>query len=67
MATFKVNIAQQSYATIEVEAKTKEKAEEIVKDKTQSEIDDEALNRDYSDYIEVLSVDETAHANQTHK
>ena len=67
MATYKVNIEQMSYATIEVEANSKEEAEEIVNDMSQSEVDDDAQDRDYSDYKEVLSVDEVSHANQNHK
>ncbi len=67
MATYKVNIEQMSYATIEVEANSKEEAEELVNDMSQSEVDDDAQDRDYSDYKEVLSVDEVSHANQNHK
>ena len=67
MATYKVNIEQMSYATIEVEANSKEEAEELVNDMSQSEVDDDAQDRDYSDYKEVLSVDELSHANQNHK
>ena len=67
MATYKVNIEQMSYATIEVEANSKEEAEELVNDMSQSEVDDNAQDRDYSDYKEVLSVDEVSHANQNHK
>ena len=67
MATYKVNIEQMSYATIEVEANSKEEAEELVNDMSQSEVDDDAQDRDYSDFVTVLSVDELSHANQTHK
>ena len=67
MATYKVNIEQMSYAIIEVEANSKEEAEELVNDMSQSEVDDDAQDRDYSDYKEVLSVDEVSHANQNHK
>ena len=67
MATYKVNIEQMSYATIEVEANSKEEAEEIVNDMSQSEVDDDAQDRDYSDFVTVLSVDELSHANQNHK
>tara|TARA_R100000008_G_scaffold41244_2_gene23749 strand:+ start:2841 stop:3041 length:201 start_codon:yes stop_codon:yes gene_type:complete len=54
---FRVHIVQQSGATIEVEANTKEEAKQIVYDMSQSEIDDDAQERDYSDYIEIISVD----------
>ena len=67
MATYKVNIEQMSYATIEVEANSKEEAEELVNDMSQSEVDDDAQDRDYSDLVTVLSVDELSHANQNHK
>lgn len=67
MATYKVNIEQMSYATIEVEANSKEEAEELVNDMSQSEVDDDAQDRDYSDFVTVLSVDELSHANQNHK
>ena len=67
MATYKVNIEQMSYASIEVEANSKEEAEELVNDMSQSEVDDDAQDRDYSDFVTVLSVDELSHANQNHK
>ena len=67
MATYKVNIEQMSYATIEVQANSKEEAEELVNDMSQSEVDDDAQDRDYSDFVTVLSVDELSHANQNHK
>ena len=67
MANYKVNIEQMSYATIEVEANSKEEAEELVNDMSQSEVDDDAQDRDYSDFVTVLSVDELSHANQNHK
>lgn len=67
MATYKVNIEQMSYATVEVEADSKEDAEELVNDMSQSEVDDDAQDRDYSDFVTVLSVDEVSHANQNHK
>tara|TARA_R100000995_G_scaffold84857_2_gene65276 strand:+ start:1091 stop:1294 length:204 start_codon:yes stop_codon:yes gene_type:complete len=67
MATYKVNIEQMSYATVEVEADSKEDAEELVNDMSQSEVDDDAQDRDYSDFVNVLSVDEVSHANQNHK
>tara|TARA_Y100000004_G_scaffold179358_1_gene222890 strand:- start:1221 stop:1424 length:204 start_codon:yes stop_codon:yes gene_type:complete len=67
MATYKVNIEQMSYTTIEVEANSKEEAEELVNDMSGSEVEDDAVDRDYSDYKEVLSVDEVSHANQNHK
>lgn len=67
MATYKVNIEQMSYTTIEVEANSKEEAEELVNDMSQSEVDDDAQDRDYSDFVTVLSVDELSHANQNHK
>ena len=67
MATYKVNIEQMSYATVEVEADSKEDAEELVNDMSQSEVDDDAQDRDYSDFLTVLSVDEVSHANQNNK
>ena len=47
--------------------KSKEEAEELVNDMSQSEVDDDAQDRDYSDFVTVLSVDELSHANQNHK
>ncbi len=55
---YNVNISQMSYATIEVDADSKEEAEQKVKDMSHSEIDDNAQLRDTSDFIEVIEVDE---------
>ena len=55
---YNVNISQMSYATIEVDADSKEEAEQKVKDMSHSEIDDNAQHRSTSDFIEVIEVDE---------
>ena len=55
---YNVNISQMSYAIIEVDADSKEKAEQKVKDMSHSEIDDNAQHRSTSDFIEVIEVDE---------
>ena len=47
-----------SYATIEVDADSKEEAEQKVKDMSHSEIDDNAQHRSTSDFVEVIEVDE---------
>jgi hypothetical protein len=64
---YKVYIEQMSYTNIEVEANSEEDAIEIVNDMSGSDVEDDAVDRDYSDYKEVLSVDELSHANQNHK
>ncbi len=55
---YNVNISQMSYAIIEVDADSKEEAEQKVKDMSHSEIDDNAQHRSTSDFIEVIEVDE---------
>ena len=55
---YNVNISQMSYATIEVDADSKEEAEQKVKDMSHSEIDDNAQLRDTSDFIEICETEE---------
>ena len=47
-----------SYATIEVDADSKEEAKQKVKDMSHSEIDDEGQLRSTSDFIEINEVEE---------
>ena len=55
---YNVTISQMSYATIEVDADSKEEAESMVKDMSHSDIDDDAQHRSTSDFIEIIEVDE---------
>ena len=55
---YNVNISQMSYATIEVDADSKEEAESMVRDMSHDDIDDNAQHRCTSDFIEVIEVDE---------
>ena len=55
---YNVNISQMSYATIEVDADSKEDAEQKVKDMSHDDIDNDAQHRSTSDFIEVIEVDE---------
>jgi hypothetical protein len=55
---YNVNISQMSYATIEVDADSKEEAESMVRDMSHDDIDDNAQHRSTSDFVEVIEVDE---------
>ena len=55
---YNVNISQMSYATIEVDADSKEDAEQKVKDMSHDDIDNDAQHRSTSDFIEIIEVDE---------
>ena len=55
---YNVRFNQMSYATIEVDADSKEEAEQKVKDMSHSEIDDNAQLRDTSDFIEICETEE---------
>ena len=55
---YKVYFNQMSYAVIEVDADSKEEAEQKVKDMSHSEIDDEGQLRSTSDFIEINEVEE---------